>query len=419
MDVGTLTGRTLGHHTVLEKIGEGGMGVVYKGRDLRLGRLVALKVLAPHTLADDLGRRRRFAQEARAASALNHPNIVTVYEIDRADDVDFIAMEYIDGRTLCDVVSDRGIGVDEKLRLASEVADALAAAHAAGIVHRDLKPSNIMVAAGGRAKVLDFGLARSGALVSSADETTAALTTPGTVVGTVAYMSPEQATGRPVDARSDIFSFGCVLYEMLSGGRPFRGGSSLDVLASLLRDAPAPIAGVAPGVRQVVERCLCKDPGARYQSATDLRAALAVCQAADAAGAASIAVLPLANLGGGPEDDYLSEGLAEAIIGALTGIEGLRVIARTSAFAVARQGLDAREIGARLGVANVLEGSVRRSIPRRARRTSRGAITSRGAARRVSPGPPRRSSARSPAIPASRSPTIRSPRCTGSSGSSA
>ncbi len=363
MDARTLTGRTLGHHAVLEPIGEGGMGVVYKARDIRLGRLVALKVLSAHAFGDDLARRRRFALEARAASALNHPNIVTVYEIDRAeeDDVDFIAMEYIDGRTLCDAVGDAGTGVDEKLRLASEVADALVAAHAAGIVHRDLKPSNIMVAADGRAKVLDFGLARSTGARSSADDTTAALTGSGAIVGTAAYMSPEQATGRPVDARSDIFSFGCVLYEMLAGCRAFRGDSDLDVLASVLRDKPKPLPGVAPGVMQVVERCLSKDPGGRYQSAAELKTALASCRAGDQVHPASIAVLPLANLGGGPEDDYLSEGLAEAIIGALTGIVGLRVIARTSAFAVARQGLDAREIGARLGVAHVLEGSVRRA----------------------------------------------------------
>jgi len=363
MDAGTLTGRTLGHHDVLEKIGEGGMGVVYKGRDVRLGRLVALKVLSPNAFGDDVARRRRFALEARAASALNHPNIVTVYEIDRADDddLDFIAMEYIDGRTLCEVVAGTGTTVDEKVRLATQVADALVAAHAAGIVHRDLKPSNIMVAGDGRAKVLDFGLARSSGRGSSPDQTTAALTASGTIIGTAAYMSPEQATGRPVDARTDIFSFGCVLYEMLAGCRAFAGDSDLDVLAAVLRDQPKPLPGVPPGVMQIVERCLAKDPGGRYQSAADLRAAIASCQTGEAVQSASIAVLPLANLGGGPEDDYLCEGLAEAIIGALTGIAGLRVIARTSAFAVARQGLDAREIGARLGVANVLEGSVRRA----------------------------------------------------------
>jgi serine/threonine-protein kinase len=361
MAVGELVGATLGHHAVLEKIGEGGMGVVYKARDLRLGRLVALKVLAPGTLADDEQRRRRFKQEACAASALNHPNIVTVYEIDREGALDFIAMEYIPGGTLRELIARGPLPVRQAVGLAVQVADALAAAHAAGVVHRDLKPSNIMVSPEGRVKVVDFGLARSGEPLLPSVETATALTAAGTVVGTVAYMSPEQATGRPVDARSDIFSAGCVLYEIVSGRRAFDGDSSVDVLAAVLRDTPPSVTD-APAVKHVIDRCLTKDPAGRYQSASDLRAALESCLAGTAvATAASIAVLPFVSLGGGSGEDYLSEGLAEAIIDALTHLEGLRVVARTSAFAVASQGRDVRDIGARLGVSSVLEGSVRRA----------------------------------------------------------
>jgi TolB-like protein len=358
-----LVGTTLGHHAVLEKLGEGGMGVVYKARDLRLGRLVAVKVLPPGAFADDEVRRRRFVQEACTASALNHPNIVTVYEIDRADDLEFIAMEYVPGGTLQELIARGRPPLALAMSLAAQVADALTAAHAAGIVHRDLKPSNIMVSAEGRAKILDFGLAKTSRPALALAETTPTLTAAGTVVGTVAYMSPEQATGRAVDARSDIFSFGCVLYELVSGRRAFDGDSSVDVLAALLRDAPAPVPDIAPGVMRVVNRCLSKDPAARYQSAADLKAALDSSLHADAAAAepSSLAVMPFANLGGAEDEDYLSEGLAEAIINSLTGIEGLRVIARTSAFAIARLGLDVREIGARLGVGTVLEGSVRRA----------------------------------------------------------
>jgi serine/threonine-protein kinase len=360
MTAGELVGTALGHHAVLEKLGEGGMGIVYKARDLRLGRLVAVKVLAPGALAGDEQRRRRFAQEARAASALNHPNIVTVYEIDREGDLDFIAMEYVQGCTLRETIDRGPLPVRQALGLAVQVADALGAAHAAGLVHRDLKPSNIMVSPEGRVKVVDFGLARSTEPLLPSAETAAALTTAGTILGTVAYMSPEQASGRAVDARSDIFSFGCVLYELVSGRRAFNGDSSADVLAAVLRAAPPPVPD-APAVMQIVGRCLSKDPAGRYQSAADLKAALESCLAGGAAATASIAVLPFVNLGGAIDEDYLSEGLAEAIIDALTTIEGLRVIARTSSFAAAGQGLDVREIGARLGVSSVLEGSVRRA----------------------------------------------------------
>ncbi len=277
-------------------------------------------------------------------------------------------MEYVAGGTLSDILRDGPVGQDRALRIAAQVADALEAAHAASIVHRDLKPSNIMVAAGDRVKVVDFGLAKLVA-ASAAEETTEALTLQGQAVGTTPYMSPEQAAGRPVDGRSDLFSLGIVLYEMLAGRRPFEGGSVAGTLAAILRDDPAPIGGITPEAERVLGRCLRKDRAERFQSAAELRGALLDCLApratSGAAAAAafaspSVAVLPFTRMTGAVEDDYLCEGLAEEIINALTGIPGLKVIARTSAFAVARMGLDIREAGAKLGAGHILEGSVRR-----------------------------------------------------------
>ena len=215
-----MIGKTLGHYQITEKLGEGGMGVVYKARDTHLDRFVAFKVLASEKVADP-DRKRRFVQEAKAASALNHPNIIHVYDIDQADGTDFIAMEYVEGRTLAQLIPRRGMQLGEALKYAVQIADALARAHGAGIIHRDLKPSNIMVDEHGLVRVLDFGLAKlTEAAPSGGDETTRtaeATTEKGTIVGTTAYMSPEQAAGRKVDARSDIFSFGSVLYEMVTG----------------------------------------------------------------------------------------------------------------------------------------------------------------------------------------------------------
>jgi len=364
VDHGELTGRTLGHYAVLERLGEGGMGVVFKARDTRLGRFAALKIMRADRVADE-DRRRLFAREARAASALNHPNILTIYEIDTDAGVDYIAMEYVEGGTLADLVACGPVPADRALRLASQVADALAAAHAAGVVHRDLKPSNIMLAAGERVKVVDFGLARFAGAALPTEETVGTLASDGAVVGTVPYMSPEQAAGRAVDARSDLFSLGTILYEMLAGRRPFAGDSSIGILAAVLRDTPAPLTRIPPDVARLVERCLSKDPGGRFASAAELKTAIDACLAPQPGRARpSIAVLPFANMTGSKEDDYLCEGLAEEIINALTPIAGLRVIARTSAFAVAAMGLDAREAGARLDVDHILEGSVRRYGPR-------------------------------------------------------
>lgn len=280
----TMIGHTLGHFEILEKLGEGGMGVVYKARDTHLDRLVAIKILPADKVADR-DRRRRFAQEAKTASALNHPGIVTIHDITQHEGIDFIAMELVPGRTLDRVIPRHGLGLKETLDYGVQMADALAAAHAAGIVHRDLKPANLIVTEPGRIKVLDFGLAKladRAGLPASDDAFTATraapLTDQSVIVGTVAYMSPEQAEGKAVDARTDIFSFGSVLYEMVTGQRAFQGDSPLSTLTAVLREEPKPISKVSEGVphdlERIITRCLRKDPERRWQSMADVRVAL-------------------------------------------------------------------------------------------------------------------------------------------------
>jgi formylglycine-generating enzyme required for sulfatase activity/dienelactone hydrolase len=274
-----LIGRTIGHYEVIEKIGEGGMGAVYRARDIHLDRSVALKMLPGGSVAN-ADRRRRFALEAKAASALNHPNIITIYDIDVADGVDFIAMEYVAGQTLAQLIPPGGMDPALAVRFGVQIADALAAAHQSGIVHRDLKPSNIMVNEHGRVKVLDFGLAKLIVPDSGdGDPTMTAVseTQDGTILGTVSYMAPEQAEGKRVDQRADIFSFGVVLYEMLAGVQPFRRDSVSGTLAAILRDEPPALdaARVPAAIRQLIERALEKNPEARYASGGELAAALA------------------------------------------------------------------------------------------------------------------------------------------------
>ncbi len=274
-------GETVSHYRILEKLGSGGMGVVYRAHDERLDRDVALKVLPPECVADP-NRKRRFIQEARAASALNHPNIITIYDIDEADGVHFIAMEYVKGKTLDQLIARHGLRVGEALKHAVEMAAALAKAHSAGIVHRDLKPSNVMVTDDGLVKVLDFGLAKLTELAPTGEAETVATAEPrteeGTVVGTVGYMSPEQAEGKPVDARSDIFSFGSVLYEMLTGARAFQGETKASTIAAILREEPKPLSQGAQNLprelERVVKRCLRKDREHRFQTMADLKVAL-------------------------------------------------------------------------------------------------------------------------------------------------
>jgi eukaryotic-like serine/threonine-protein kinase len=277
---GQMIGTTVSHYRILEKLGEGGMGVVYKARDLRLDRFVCIKVLRAEQLKDE-SRKQRFVQEAKSASSLNHPNIITIHEIDQADGTDFIVMEFVAGKTLQQLIPSGGLPVADVLKYAIPIASALAAANAAGIIHRDIKPGNIMVGSNGIVKVLDFGLAKLTAQEENADgvtQTLKAQTEEGTVVGTAAYMSPEQAQGKTVDARSDIFSFGAVLYEMLSGHRAFQGANRMSTLASILQQEPKPLtefdSRIPREVERIVVRCLRKDPDRRFQHMADLKVAL-------------------------------------------------------------------------------------------------------------------------------------------------
>lgn len=276
-----MIGRTISHYSLIEKLGEGGMGVVYKARDTHLDRFVAIKVLPAEKVADP-ERKQRFVQEAKAASSLNHPNIITIYDIGQAEGVDFISMECVSGKTLDRLIPRHGMRLNEVLKCAVQIADALARAHSAGIVHRDLKPGNIMVNEHGLVKVLDFGLAKlTEATPVDGDDSTRTMrptTEEGKIVGTVAYMSPEQAEGKKVDARSDIFSFGSVLYEMVTGGQAFHGDTKASTLAAILKDNPRPASQLVDGlpreVERLISRCLRKDVNQRSQHIDDVKIAL-------------------------------------------------------------------------------------------------------------------------------------------------
>jgi eukaryotic-like serine/threonine-protein kinase len=324
------------------------MGEVWKARDTRLGRIVAIKkVKEQHS--------ERFKQEARTIAALNHPYICQLHDIGP----DYLVLEYVEGKPLSSPLPER-----EAVRLAIQIATGLEAAHKKGIIHRDLKPANIMVTDEGSVKLLDFGLAKLYEQNASSSQLPTAdfpATQAGAVIGTVAYMSPEQAQGQPADARSDIFSFGLVLYEMLSGRRAFAGDSNYALMNAIVKEEPHPLQ-TSPSLEKIVRRCLTKRPAERFQSVTEMRNAL------DQAGAKpaeqeqpSIAVLPFVNMSGDKEQEYFSDGLAEEIINALTQIPGLLVIARTSAFAFKGKQEDVRRIAEILGVTSILEGSVRKA----------------------------------------------------------
>lgn len=334
-------GVTLGPYELIALIGAGGMGEVWKARDTRLDRIVAIKRLKGQ-------HNTRFEQEARAIAALNHPHICVLHDIGP----DYLVMEYVDGTPL------RGpLPVDDALRIAIQIAGALEAAHRKGILHRDLKPANVLITESG-AKLLDFGLAKL-AGTFDIDVTT---TAEGTVMGTAAYMSPEQAQAKVLDERSDVFSFGAVLYEMLAGTRAFHSESFAETLSAVMRDEPAPLQ--APeALATIVTRCLRKLPAGRFQNMSEVRTALEEIRRAGASpqSHASIAVLPFADMSPAKDSEYFSDGLAEEIINALAQIPGLKVIARTSAFAFKGQNVDIRQIAATLGVSNILEGSVRKA----------------------------------------------------------
>jgi eukaryotic-like serine/threonine-protein kinase len=361
-------GVRFGPYEIIALLGQGGMGEVYKARDTRLHRLIALKTLPTENVAD-ADRKRRFLIEAQAASRLNHPNIVTIHDISEENGVCFIAMEYVAGITLEQANTSGGLPLKDAMKYAVEIADALVAAHSAGITHRDLKPANVIITEDGRAKLLDFGLAKlTEPMVTAAEAETITLrTVSGAIVGTAAYMSPEQAEGREIDARSDIFSFGLVLYEMLCGQRAFRGNSWISTLAAILHNEPRPLRDIRMAIPALVEqhvtRCLRKDPLQRFQTMLEVKRALEEVASSPVAKeeAASIAVLPFVNLSADKENEYFGDGLAEEIINALAKVPELRVIARTSAFAFRGKEQDLRTIGERLRVGTILEGSVRRA----------------------------------------------------------
>ena len=342
-------GTLLGPYEIVAPIGAGGMGEVYKARDTRLDRIVAVKVSSEQFSA-------RFEREARAVAALNHSNICTLHDVG----LNYLVMEYIEGTPI-----QGPLPLDQALKYGVQICDALDAAHKKGITHRDLKPANILMTGSG-VKLLDFGLAQVSSASESGSEPTQSinLTQAGTILGTAAYMSPEQAEGNPVDQRSDIFSFGVVLYEMLTGRRAFQGGSVVAIMAAVMYQEPAPL-DAPPALRNIVARCLSKSPSDRFQSAAELRVALESAATAKPevkeAKQPSIAVLPFANMSGDKENEYFSDGLAEEIINVLAHVPGMKVIARTSAFAFRGKEQDIREIAGALGVRTILEGSVRRA----------------------------------------------------------
>jgi len=346
-----------GKYKIIEEIGRGGMGVVYKAKDMRLDRTVALKFLSSE-LTQDIEANQRFVQEAKAAAALNHPNITTVYEIEEHQGQTFIAVEHIHGQSLKQRLEGGPLAIDAAKDIALQVAEGLKEAHDKGIVHRDIKPANIMLTEKGKAKITDFGLAK---LSDGAD-----LTKASTIMGTVAYMSPEQAGGEEVDHLTDIWSLGAIFYEMLAGKKPFTKKHDQALIFSILHDRLKSVSSLRSEIPSYIEttiqRALEKDVTRRFQSVDAFINALKYPTAiSPSQGEKSIAVLPFTNMSADPEQEYFCDGISEEIINSLTQISELRVVARTSAFSFKGKDIDIREIGKKLNVDKVLEGSVRKS----------------------------------------------------------
>lgn len=358
--------KAISHYKILEKIGEGGMGVVYKAEDTKLRRTVALKFL-PEDLTKDSEAKERFLQEAQAAAALDHPNICTVHEIDEADGQTFIVMANIEGQSLKEIIGAGPMEMSRAINIVIQVAEGLQEAHKRGVVHRDVKPANIMLTDRDQAKIMDFGLAK---LSWGVD-----LTKTAAIMGTVAYMSPEQAKGETVDHRTDIWSFGALLYEMLSGERTFKSRHDHAILHSVLYEDPVPIgklkSDVPVAVEEIISKCMQKEPNDRYSDMGSLLKDLRSIPLEDTSDSSSeetdkqqlpsIAVLPFVNMSADPENEYFSDGLSESIINVLTQLNNFKVVARTSAFSFKGKDVNIREIGKELNVANVLEGSVQKA----------------------------------------------------------
>jgi serine/threonine protein kinase/cytochrome c-type biogenesis protein CcmH/NrfG len=359
--------KTISHYKIVEKLGEGGMGIVYKAQDLKLDRYVALKFLPSylHTSAEE---KQRFIHEAKASSALDHNNICTIHEIDETEDEQlFISMAYYEGKTLDKRIKEKPLSVDDAINIAIQIAQGLTKAHEKEIVHRDIKPANIMLTNDGVVKILDFGLAKL--------STQTKLTKDGSTIGTIAYMSPEQAKGDEVDFRTDIWSFGVVLYEMVTGQLPFKGDYDQAVIYAILNEEPASISDskeqLNRSLEALVTKTLEKNPDERYQSMVEIRSELekiktnlvknsSQVKSMNMEEKPSLAVLPFVNMSADPENEYFSDGLTEELINALTSLKDYRVVARTSAFAFKGKQSDIRDIGIQLNVQHVLEGSVRK-----------------------------------------------------------